>query len=560
MPDPSPTRKGLDKRLSWLLLLAILLLVAFIRIRLAPMPLERDEGEYALAGQFILRGQVPSIWVYTMKLPGVPLAYAGLMAILGQTATGIHLGLLMVNLLSTGLVLLIARTWLDHPAACFSAAAFAVLSLSPSLLSLAAHATHFVVLFVLGGSWLQLRKRATPGWWTVLLSGLLFGLAFLMKQTAAAFVVFGAILLLVREDRETPAHFRRMNLKLIGFILGVGLPYGAVCAWVSAGGGFHKFWFWTVLYAREYASRFTPVDGFHILQATLMPMVGSALALWVLGGVGLAALPWTPLPRNVRPLLLGLFLLSFLAVCPGYYFRQHYFIVLLPALALAGGVAIERLCQEAGPWDAQASKTWLAGLPLLALGYPFWADRQIFFQDTPTMVCRRIYGANPFLESPAVAKYLADHTGPDAPIAVLGSEPQLCFLAQRKPATGYIYTYGLMEPQPFARQMQREMIKEIEASHPPYLVFAKIQTSWLPQAESDPSIFTWLQTYAQDQFDLVGLVDIYSAEKTEYRWDQDVKGYQPKSPNLVLVYRRKPTPVQVETCTVRSADRAGLPS
>ena len=33
-------------------------------------------------------------------------------------------------------------------------------------------------------------------------------------------------------------------------------------------------------------------------------------------------------------------LFSFLAVCPGFYFRRHYFILMLPAIALLAGVAV----------------------------------------------------------------------------------------------------------------------------------------------------------------------------------------------------------------------------
>ena len=36
---------------------------------------------------------------------------------------------------------------------------------------------------------------------------------------------------------------------------------------------------------------------------------------------------------------------SFLAMCPGFYFRQHYFILVLPAAALLCGVAVVSLRQ-----------------------------------------------------------------------------------------------------------------------------------------------------------------------------------------------------------------------
>lgn len=38
---------------------------------------------------------------------------------------------------------------------------------------------------------------------------------------------------------------------------------------------------------------------------------------------------------------------------------------------------------------------------------------------------------------------------------------------------------GLMENQPYALKMQKEMIGEIEAAKPRYLVFVNIFTSWL---------------------------------------------------------------------------------
>jgi len=43
---------------------------ALIRFRLRDMPLERDEGEYAYAGQLILEGIPPYHLAYNMKFPG----------------------------------------------------------------------------------------------------------------------------------------------------------------------------------------------------------------------------------------------------------------------------------------------------------------------------------------------------------------------------------------------------------------------------------------------------------------------------------------------------------
>ena len=69
----------------WGLAAIVFTLVAAIRIRLLGIPLERDEGEYAYAGQLILQGIPPYKLVYNMKFPGTYAAYALIMSIFGQT-------------------------------------------------------------------------------------------------------------------------------------------------------------------------------------------------------------------------------------------------------------------------------------------------------------------------------------------------------------------------------------------------------------------------------------------------------------------------------------------
>ena len=94
---------------AWLALVAVAVLVAVARVRLLDVPLERDEGEYAYAGQLILRGIPPYQLVYNMKLPGAYAVYALFLALFGQTARGVHLGLLLVTLASITLLFLVAR-------------------------------------------------------------------------------------------------------------------------------------------------------------------------------------------------------------------------------------------------------------------------------------------------------------------------------------------------------------------------------------------------------------------------------------------------------------------
>src|SRR5437660_4962706 len=100
----------------WLVLGLVILMVLAIRIRLRHMPLERDEGEYAYAGQLILQGVPPYKEIYNMKLPGTYAAYALIMAVFGQSPAGIHLGVLLVNAGSIVLIFLLGRKLLDEMA------------------------------------------------------------------------------------------------------------------------------------------------------------------------------------------------------------------------------------------------------------------------------------------------------------------------------------------------------------------------------------------------------------------------------------------------------------
>ena len=104
----------------------------------------------------------------------------------------------------------------------------------------------------------------------------------------------------------------------------------------------------------------------------------------------------------------------------------------------------------------------------------------------------------------------------------MGSEPEVFFDARRNSATGYIYTYGMMEPQPLARQMQEEMIREIESARPQYIVFVNVITSWLPQ-NGERLIFQWLERYLSANYRRVGVADIVAADHTEYRWDSEAE-------------------------------------
>jgi hypothetical protein len=232
--------------------------------------------------------------------------------------------------------------------------------------------------------------------------------------------------------------------------------------------------------------------------------IGMGSVLWALAGLGLVVGLWDRSSRARTSFLLLLLVFSTLAVCQGFYFRLHYFIMILPAVSLLVGVAISKLS------DLLTSRMIVVRfIPLLLLGtalsFPILWDKKIFFEASSAEASRMIYPESPFLESVRITDYVREHTTPDDKIAVLGSEPQIYFYSQRHSATGYIYTYALMEPQKYARQMQEEMTREIEGANPTYLVSVVMNDSWLERPQSDRLIFTWANEYTAQNYAQPGL-------------------------------------------------------
>ena len=522
---------------GWCLLAVIVFgLVLVIRIRLLEIPLERDEGEYAYAGQLMLQGIPPYKLAYNMKFPGTYAAYAVIMSIFGQTTGAIHLGLLLVNAATIVLIFLLGRRLMNPTAGIAAAMSYAILSMSPSVLGLAAHATNFVVLPVLGGTLLLLNESDRQQFGRLLASGLLFGLAVLMKQPALFFIVFAAIYL-VSKGVQRGTRLRDISLESLFFTVGVILPLGIALLLLWRAGVFDRFWFWAIDYARQYGTLVPLSEAPQIFLRSVREVVGAGWTLWMLGGIGVVV---GLLDNRVRAsviFLLGLLLASALAVCPGFYFRYHYFVLVLPAISLLAGAAISEFS------DLLAGRTILVRfMPLFvlcaALTAPILSDRVLLFTLSPIEACRRIYPESPFPESLRIAEYVREHTRPDDTIAVLGSEPQIYFYSQRRSATGYIYAYGLMEPQKYARQMQEEMMGEIERARPMYLVSVVVNDSWLWRPGSERLIFDWANQYTAQNYAAAGFVNITPTE-TDYYFGNAPSSVESLK-DYILIYKRNP--------------------
>lgn len=555
------------------LIALVVLAVLVVRWRFVDMPLERDEGEYAYFGHLILNGITPYTEAYNMKLPGIYYMYALIMGIFGESYRGIHMGFVIMNAGTMVLLYFALKHFFNPMVGILTAGFYGLMGMSMNVLGFAAHATHFAVFYVALSLFIFSKYEEKKNLLFALLTGVALGMAFLMKQQAVYFILFGGLAFLIFEFLEKPVSLPKVVLRISVFSIGVFVPYILVLLLMFSTGAFDKFWFWTVQYASAYVSGVPWEQGKEMLAATFNPIWTEFKWIWMLGiaGTVIVALAKFSVKQKIFALAFALF--AFLTTTPGFFFRQHYFVVFLPAGALMAAIALDfagRLIAPLGPPEggklaratlplldyrrqgAKLGKGLLATfLPLLIFVVLFRSvtsnPQMVGYYNTenPVGLCKAVYGTNPFTESIEIAKYIKANSSDTDKIAVLGSEPQIPFYADRKSATGHIYTYGLMELHEYNLKMQEEMISEIEKAKPLFLIFCNIPFSWLSKKESPMKIFDWYGKYSRENYNMVGLVDIPDQGPSSIYWGADAQR-NPKNQNCVWVFRRKenvaPTP------------------
>ena len=189
----------------WILAIIVFGLVIAIRIRLLGIPLERDEGEYAYAGQLILQGIPPYKLAYNMKFPrhlcSLRRNHVDLWTNNNRNSFGTALGQCSYDRLDL----------FAGPPTCefvvgLTAANELCRALCESLRAGVCRPRHtFCVAPVLGGTLLLLKPETDKLFGRLFTSGLLFGIGLLMKQPAVFFALFGAIYLVSRQS-SPPTH------------------------------------------------------------------------------------------------------------------------------------------------------------------------------------------------------------------------------------------------------------------------------------------------------------------------------------------------------------------
>jgi hypothetical protein len=330
------------------------------------------------------------------------------------------------------------------------------------------------------------------------------------------------------------------------------LPFLIVVIIALVTGEFPVFWLWTVKYASSYEAIKSMDIIILVFTNTFSAIWVNNSYLWLMAFAGVLVLIYSFFSKKQNGLTriqmifaLLYFIFSALIVSSGFYFRAHYFIAILPAVALLAALFLESVITKirssiyprGGQGVNRQSNVALIVLALI-VAYNIIDNRLYYFNLAPKALCKMVYEGNPFNEAPEIAKYISAHSSDTDKIAVLGSEPEIYFYANRRAATGFLYTYSLVENQQFNEVMQKEMITQVEKSKPLYVVFCDFAYSWQTHPGVPTLIFDWMNKFDHDYYTPVGFADYFKQSGWHIYWEDDMKNRITPPESKMVVFKR----------------------
>jgi hypothetical protein len=481
--------------------LAAAALACALRAPVADLPFERDEGGYAYIAQRWLAGDVPYRDTFDQKPPGVFAFYAAAIELGGATPAAVRWGAQLATIAALGALVWIGARLFSPAVGVAAAFAGALFSADPGWLGNAVNTEQLALAPLSFGALCALVAGRQRRLVFSLAVGVLGGIALLLKPVTAPIVAF-EIATAGLLARRPLAHGMVAFLGIAAMLAPVALYFAAH----GAGPAFLDAVVWNNLayasdarladYPRYFAIQFRPT------LFALGPLYVAALAapLALLG----VARPQAGTPRRLA-WVAAWFAVSLPAIAAGGYFRQHYFALALPPLALLAAVGLDAIGRIAfGAHAIARGFAPVAALSLVAHGVAtsWWYYGPARHEDR----LHRIYGSNPFPEAPALGAWIAAHSASDERVFVYGSEPELLFYAGRESASRYVYVYPLTMPLPAAAARQEEALGEFDAARPRFVVAAFVQTSLLEGPGTPPALKRGLRERIERDYQIAAVL------------------------------------------------------
>lgn len=407
--------------------LGIILLTAAIRLPslLHPQPID-SEGVYSVVANEIVDGGRPYIDAVERKPPLLFWTYAAVFKIAGKfNWMALHFVALVWTLCAMGGLYVIGRELLDCNTGLIAALFYSVFQPWWTWKTLSFDGEMIMNLPIIWAWAIALRPSSSRLRPELFAAGALLAAAFLLKQPAAiAAVPLGVYLLL--PSYQTSRRLTRTNSIIQATMLTAGffLALGSVAIVLWKQGILRDAFYWTIAdHDIPHVFWQTGIVNTVAFFGTCLPLViGAIMACRDKDEI------WAG-RRAERIALFGLLAASAIGAAAGARFYTHYYVQLIPPLALLAAPYYARLWSrtiQPPHWLLRPKVTyaWLA-LIVIALSIAHWM------------------GLSPRRVPSEAGLYLSTHSAPDDRIFVWGQTSKIYLDAHRRPACRYIETFPL---------------------------------------------------------------------------------------------------------------------
>jgi 4-amino-4-deoxy-L-arabinose transferase-like glycosyltransferase len=402
----------------------IVLLTAVIRLPLLVYPRALDdENMYSLVANEIVDGGRPYVDAVDRKPPLLFWTYAAVFELGGKfNWKALHAVAFVWTLLTMVGLYAIGAELFERETGLVAALLYSVFQPWAFFDDLAFNGELLMNLPIVWAWAIAFRRSSSLIRPELLASGALLGAAFLLKQPAAiAAVPLGIYLLLpsYRSSRDisSAASITHAAVLTLGFI--ATLTFVTVILWKQC--ILRDAFYWTI--TDHTIPHVFLTTGF--LRTLLFVALCLPLVLGAAMGTRHNLIPWAGKSAE-KIALLGLLIASAIGVCAGGRFYPHYYIQLIPPLALLAAPVYVRVWSRKtrsplALLRPDGSYVWLAVI-VIAFSINHWRERV-----GPT----------------EAGLYLSEHSAPDDRIFVWGQESSIYLDARRRPACRYIATFPL---------------------------------------------------------------------------------------------------------------------
>jgi 4-amino-4-deoxy-L-arabinose transferase-like glycosyltransferase len=477
-------RSGLPGRLSRLsyvealFLLALALIPILLYLPFIGMPFERDEGVYATIAQGILDGKVPYRDLFDNKPPLVYAWYAVSFTLFGESVFAPRILAALALSLTAVLLYQQARLALPKGAAYTAAILFAI---STGLPWVALHAnTEAYLLLPLVASLLAFTrgmKDGKLGWF--LAAGLLAGLAMMTKQVAMWNLLALAMVTLVWQHKTYGMNWRAVA-PVFWLFTGTLISLAAVALPFALTGSLDDFLYANLSYNWVYVRLITWAERLEYMGAIIFFL--AVAAPFVAGAAAGLVVIFRRRAQAMDYVLILWAIASAIGVASGGRFFPHYFLQLMPSLAVLTGIVIyDRFAN--GGHQTLSRPAWIVATALIVISVGTTTVVYLAPRQAEQQIVEQVYFQKEWeVSSQELGAYLKDRTGPNDLIFNYGRESQVYFYADRQPAIPYFYDWyvhyeddgmekvmtGLKESPPvyFVDSNQAPLFPDWEAAHP----------------------------------------------------------------------------------------------